>query len=184
MKQKREKPRVGKNGGTVFCGAFDSPIGVVYVALDGEKVVALSFTSKSEGDFLRELSARTARPVLHSNASVRAVVSELREYFEGKRKKFSFSADLDGHTRFQKRVLNATANIPYGRTRTYAWLADRANSPRAARAVGQVMARNPVPIIIPCHRVLASSGGLCGFAGGLRALDLKRKLLKIEGIRA
>lgn len=184
MKRKEKRPRKPKRGEPLCYGAFDSPIGVVYVALDGEKVIALSFTSKSEDDFLMELSARTSRPLRRSDAAVRSVVSELREYFEGKRKKFSFSPDLDGCTPFQKRVLSAAASIPYGRTRTYAWLADRANSPRAARAAGQVMAYNPVPIIIPCHRVLGSSGGLCGFAGGLRALDLKRKLLEVEGVTA
>ncbi len=184
MKLREKKPRGAKHGGILFYGAFDSPIGAVYVALSGEKVAALSFTSKSEDDFLTELSARTSRPLRRSNESVGEIVSELREYFAGKRKKFSFSPDLDGCTPFQKRVLKAAASIPYARTRTYAWLAERADSPRAARAAGQVMARNPAPIIIPCHRVLGSSGGLCGFAGGLRALDLKRKLLELEGVRA
>jgi methylated-DNA-[protein]-cysteine S-methyltransferase len=106
----------------------------------------------------------------------------LREYFGGKREEFSFSPDISGLTRFQERALKAATSIPYGQTRTYAWLAKQAGSPRAPRAAGQVMAHNEIPIIIPCHRVIGSSGGLCGFAGGLKALDIKRKLLELEGI--
>ncbi len=170
-------------GASLAYGRFNSPIGPIFVAVDGEKVIALSFTCKSEDEFFMEVSRLTSRPLRHSDESVRALIAELREYFGGKRKKFSFSGDLSGFTDFQREVLNAAARIPYGEVRSYKWLAERANRPHAARAVGQVMARNPVPIIIPCHRVIGSSGQLCGFAGGLRALDLKRKLLSIEGIR-
>ncbi len=164
-------------------GRFDSPIGPMYLAVDGKKVIALSFTTKSEDEFFMEVSRLTTRPLRQSDAYVRALVAELREYFSGKRRKFTFTGGLSGYTDFQREVLNAAACIPYGKVRSYKWLAERVNRPHAARAVGQVMARNPVPIIIPCHRVIGSSGQLCGFAGGLRALDLKRKLLAIEGIR-
>ncbi|MBI5117673.1 methylated-DNA--[protein]-cysteine S-methyltransferase [Candidatus Poribacteria bacterium] len=167
---------------SISYGSLASPLGTIYVALDGEKVIALSFTSGNQERFLRELGARTSQSVRHSDAAVRPIVTELLEYFKGKRKEFSFSCDLSGHTDFQQRVLNAAASIPFGQTRTYRWLAERAKSPDAFRAAGQVMAHNPVPIIIPCHRVIGSSGGLCGFAGGLRAFDLKRKLLEIEGV--
>jgi methylated-DNA-[protein]-cysteine S-methyltransferase len=167
---------------SISYGSFTSPLGAIYVAFDGEIVIALSFTSGSQRHFLEELGERTSQPVRHSDTAVRPVVSELAEYFKGKRKEFSFSCDLSSHTDFQQKVLNAAASIPFGQTRTYRWLAEQAKSPDAFRAAGQVMAHNPVPIIIPCHRVIGSSGGLCGFAGGLRALDLKRKLLEIEGV--
>jgi methylated-DNA-[protein]-cysteine S-methyltransferase len=163
-------------------GVFKSPVGAMYVVFDGNKVLALSFTSESENDFCAETTSRISRPLSRSDAAVKPIVSEMLEYFEGSRREFSFGCDLSGCTSFQKSVLNAAARIPYGQTRTYRWLAQHANSPLAARAAGQVMARNPVPIIIPCHRVIGSSGGLCGFAGGLRALDLKRRLLAIEGV--
>ena len=165
-------------------GVFESPIGSVYVAADGDAVLGLSFTSKSEAEFKRELSARLSRPAKRSDAAVRPVIRELKEYFKGKRSEFSVSPDASGRTRFQQKVYKAAMSIPYGQTRTYAWLAQRAGSPRAARAAGQVMATNDVPIIIPCHRVIGSSGDLCGFAGSLKAFDLKRKLLDIEGISA
>ena len=90
--------------------------------------------------------------------------------------------DVTGFTRFQQRALKAAMGIPYGQTRSYAWLAARAGSPRAFRAAGQVMAHNEVPIIIPCHRVIASSGGPGGFGGKLKAIDMKKKLLELEGV--
>jgi len=168
---------------TLHYGSFESPIGTVYVAADGKKVVLLSFTSASEADFLEELSGRTSRTISRSNAAVKPAIDELREYFGGKRKKFTLAPDVSGHTRFQEKVLKAAMSIPHGQTQSYAWLAKQGGSPKAARAAGQVMAHNPVPIIIPCHRVLGSSGDLCGFAGGLRAFGMKKNLLEIEGIR-
>ena len=181
-KQARGKKGAVEPGGAVFYGSFSSPVGRIYVALDDEKVIAVGLAPESEPNFRKRLSSRTSKPVRHSNESVNPVVSELQQFLEGERKTFTFSPDLSGLTNFQRKALNATANIPYGETRTYAWLAGRDDSPRAFRAAGQAMARNPVPLIIPCHRVIGSSGGLCGFGGGLRALELKRKLLAIEGI--
>ena len=177
--RKKNDPQTGD---TLHYGSFESPIGSIYVATDGDKMVGLSFTSESEADFCKTLSARLNRPVAKSNAKTKQAIRELREYFGGKREAFSFSPDISGFTRFQERALKAAMRIPYGQTRTYAWLAKQAGSPRAPRAAGQVMAHNEIPIIIPCHRVIGSSGGLCGFAGGLKALDIKRKLLELEGI--
>jgi len=184
---KRSRGKGGKkgvvtDGSPIPYGLFHSPVGRIYVAFEREKVVALRLPSGSERDFRAELSARTSRPVRRSDELVKPIVSELQQYFEGTRKSFSHSPDISDLTDFQRTVLNAAASIPYGETRTYAWLAEQADSPRAFRAAGQVMARNPVPLIIPCHRVIGSSGDLCGFGGGSRALELKRKLLAVEGI--
>ena len=103
---------------------------------------------------------------------------EIVEYLAGRRRRFTVPADLSAAPPFHRKVLAALARVPYGRTVTYGQLAARAGRPRAARAVGQAMARNPVPLLIPCHRVVAGGGGLGGFGGGL---DLKRRLLAIEG---
>ncbi len=182
-KQSGRRKTIGANDGALHYGSFESAIGTIYVAADGDTLVAVDFTSASESDFRKELSARVERTVSRSDSAALPAVRELREYFEGKRETFSFTPDISGRTPFQRRALRAALKIPYGQTRTYAWLAKQAGSPRAARAAGQVMASNEVPIVIPCHRVIGSSGGLCGFAGGLKALDMKRKLLEIEGIR-
>jgi methylated-DNA-[protein]-cysteine S-methyltransferase len=165
---------------TVSCISLASPIGTVYAAVEGKKVIYLSFTCKSRNHFLAELSGLFLKPVGGSDKSAQGLLLELHEYFEGKRKSFTYSADLSGCTAFQKNALLAASQIPYGETRTYAWLAAQAGSPRAARAAGQAMAANPVPVIIPCHRVIASSGKLGGFAGGLCALELKKRLLDLE----
>ena len=105
---------------------------------------------------------------------------EVREYLDGRRRTFTVPVDLEGVPPFRRRVLRAALRIPYGRTVSYAELARRAGSPRGARAVGQAMATNPVPLVIPCHRVLATGGGLGGYGGGL---DLKRYLLALEGVQ-
>lgn len=177
---KKSGPR---NRDPIFYGKMDSPVGTIYAALDRKKVVALTFPQKNERDFCLSLSSQTSRPVHRADDMAQSLLNELREYFEETRKKFSFRPDLSRCTEFQKKVLAATAKIPYGRTRTYGWLAERAGSPAAARAVGQAMARNPVPIIVPCHRVIGSNGKLCGFGGGARRLDLKKKLLEMEGVK-
>ena len=104
---------------------------------------------------------------------------DLRRYFSGETVSFSeYPLDLSRQAPFHRRALLAARRIPRGEVRTYAWVAARAGSPRAARAVGQAMSRNTIPLIIPCHRVIASDGGLGGFGGGL---ELKRALLLLEG---
>jgi len=180
-RRERKKGAV-TDGGPLPYGLFRSPVGRIYVAFEQGKVVALRLPPGNERDFRAELSARTSRPVRRSDELVKPIVSELQQYFEGTRASFTYPPDISHLTPFQRTVLNAAENIPYGETRTYAWLADRAGSPRAFRAAGQVMARNPVPLIIPCHRVIGSSGDLCGFGGGASALGLKRRLLALEGI--
>lgn len=102
-------------------------------------------------------------------------------YFAGQRVEFDVSLDLTGLTDFRRKVLSACAKIPYGATITYGELADRVGSPGAARAVGGVMANNPVPLIVPCHRVLAASGKMGGFSaqGGVA---VKARMLRLEGV--
>jgi methylated-DNA-[protein]-cysteine S-methyltransferase len=104
------------------------------------------------------------------------LIDDLRRYFSGQAVDFKITLDLDQGTPFQRQVWQAARRIPGGSTRSYGWLAAQAGRPRAARAVGQAMARNPVPIVVPCHRVVGTNG-LGGFSGGL---DVKRRLLALE----
>lgn len=105
------------------------------------------------------------------------VAEELKEYFAGKRRTFTFPLEPEG-TAFEKRVWKALEKIPYGETRTYSDVARSIGNPTAARAVGAANGRNPIPIVVPCHRVVAAGGKLGGFGGGL---PLKKKLLSLEG---
>jgi methylated-DNA-[protein]-cysteine S-methyltransferase len=102
---------------------------------------------------------------------------ELDEYFEGRRRDFDLPIDLRVAP-FYEAVLTELARVPYGRTETYGALAAKVGRPRAARAVGTVMNRNPIPVVLPCHRVIGANGSLTGYAGGL---DVKRRLLELEG---
>ena len=102
---------------------------------------------------------------------------ELNAYFAGRRRSFTAPCDLGGLPPFTRAVLRITAGIPYGEVRSYRWVAERLGKPKAMRAVGNALARNPIPIIIPCHRVVRSDGALGGFALGL---NWKRKLLDLE----
>jgi methylated-DNA-[protein]-cysteine S-methyltransferase len=114
--------------------------------------------------------------------SLAAVIGQFERYFCGSPVDFSARLDLGGATGFQKKVWSAAAGIPCGSVRTYGWVAGRIGMPRAGRAVGTALGHNPLPVIIPCHRVLRKDGGLGGFSAA-QGVALKRKLLRLEGVR-
>jgi methylated-DNA-[protein]-cysteine S-methyltransferase len=157
----------------------DSPIGPLFVAASSRGLAAISF----DGDPDEQLDrlARIAGPcVLRSPKTIDPTRRELDEYFGGDRRAFDLSLDLRGLPPFTLSVLEQLARVPYGKTTTYGALAAKVGRPRAARAVGTVMNRNRIPIVLPCHRVVGASGALTGYAGGL---DVKRTLLELEGAR-
>ena len=117
------------------------------------------------------------RAVVESAAAFGDLPERLRRYLDGERVKFGDSIDWSGMSPFGRAVMEANGTIPYGETRSYSWVARQVGRPRAARAVGQVLARNPLPLVVPCHRVLGSNGSLTGFTGGL---EMKRWLLELE----
>ena len=157
----------------------DSPIGDLLVAASDRGLAAISFDSEPEQSL--ERLARIAGPrVLRSPRSVDSARRELDQYFGGRRRTFDLSLDLRGLPPFTLSVLDRLARVPYGETTTYGALARRVGHPRAARAVGTVMNRNRIPIVLPCHRVVGATGSLTGYAGGL---DVKEKLLVLEGAR-
>ncbi len=156
-----------------------SPIGDLLVAASDRGLAAIWFDPDPESDLDR--LARIAGPrVLRSPRSVDGARRELDEYFSGRRRAFDLQLDLHALAPFTVRVLGELSRVPYGETTTYGALAARVGSPRAARAVGTVMHRNRIPIVLPCHRVVGSSGNLTGYAGGL---DRKLTLLELEGAR-
>ena len=151
--------------------------GWVGLVVSPHGLLALEFPRPTEEEALANLQARWPNGVLIEEPALVKVKEQLRRYYAGEPVAFQVELDLEGYTPFQIRVWQATQEIPYGQTRPYSWLAEQVGSPRAFRAVGQAMARNPIPIIIPCHRVLRKDGSLGGFGGGL---DMKRRLLEME----
>ncbi len=160
-----------------------SSVGPLFLAASERGLVALEFDARLPGQQTirpnpRDLRAeKLAVKFEESEAALRPYVRELEEYFAGRRREFSFPLDLRG-TEFQVACWRALLKIPYGETRTYADIARTVGRPQGFRAVGMANNRNPVAIVVPCHRVIASDGTLCGYGGGL---DIKRKLLELEG---
>lgn len=156
-----------------------TPVGKVLVARNQEGVVAVEI-GMEEAEFVRHLSEEYGGPVLRSTRILKPVLKQIREYFDGRRKVFELSLSLSHLTRFQRTVLEATMEVACGSVTTYGDIAQRLGKSKAARAVGQALARNPIPILIPCHRVLGSDGGLHGYSGG-KGIETKRYLLQLEG---
>ena len=160
-----------------FWAWVDAPFGPVFVAKTGKGVCRVSFR-RSEDEFLSELERRSLLPEKAPEKLDRER-RELGEYFQGKRRRFDLPVDLRWGTEFQKSVLKAARRIPFGECCCYADVAKRVGRPNAQRAVGNALGQNPVAIVIPCHRVVASGGGIGGYTGGL---DIKKTLMEIEGI--
>jgi methylated-DNA-[protein]-cysteine S-methyltransferase len=148
---------------------LDSPIGELLLAGDDD---ALSLVSFPEGSMRRDPEPDW----IYNEKPFTAVRQQLTEYFAGERRGFDLPLKLSG-TEFQLSVLHALQQIPYGETMSYSDIAERIGRPRAVRAVGAANGRNPIPIIVPCHRVIGSHGDLTGFGGGL---DTKEALLRLE----
>jgi O-6-methylguanine DNA methyltransferase len=166
---------------------MQSAIGPLFLAASAQGLVALEFDARLPGQqsirpnprHLRRESEKEKKgfEFEESPRLLQPYVSEMEEYFASKRREFTFPLDLRG-TDFQKACWQALLAIPYGETRSYANIARAVGKPNAFRAVGMANNRNPIAIVVPCHRVIASDGTLCGYGGGL---DVKRKLLELEG---
>lgn len=150
----------------------------LYVATSDRGLVAIAF-NMDEVVFLEGLRTMTMGTTLPAPEKVSEAVSQLQEYLQGKRATFNLPLDLRDATTFQIHVLVAVQGVPYGEVRTYGDIAAQIGHPRAARAVGQANARNPLPIVIPCHRIIGSDGRLCGYSAN-GGLEVKQHLLQLE----
>jgi methylated-DNA-[protein]-cysteine S-methyltransferase len=155
----------------------DSPVGTLFVAVTDRGVCEIHYDADPAAEAER-LARHFGARVLRSPRPTDDARRQLDEYFAGARHDFELEVDLRPAREFGRAVLEQLARVPYGELTTYGTLAERAGKPRAARAVGTIMNRNPIPIVLPCHRVVGSSGSLVGYAGGL---DRKRLLLELEG---
>lgn len=160
-------------------GRLQTPVGVLFVGVTDQGVCDVTFGQPSERHY-RERLSRWSPEVRLDQAGLAVVTEELRAYFAGELTRFSLAVDLRQVTAFTARVLRETRKLRFGQVTSYGTLAARIGSPGASRAVGGALGRNPVPIIVPCHRVLARGGQIGGFTGGL---ETKRVLLALEGQR-
>ena len=164
----------------VAYATVDSPVGTLLVAVTERGLVRLAYLNggEAEADVLEQLASTVSPRVLDAPRRLDEPRRELDQYFAGRRRQFELPLDWRLTRGFGRRVLEATARIPYGETASYKQVATEAGNARAYRAAGNALGSNPIPIIVPCHRILHSGGGLGGYTGGL---ERKRVLLAVEG---
>lgn len=156
---------------------LDSPIGSLLLAATPEGVVRIAFDVEGHDGVLAVLAERVSPRILHAPGRLDGAARQLEEYFAGTRRRFDVPLDLRLASTFRRAVLEHLRTIAYGATESYAAVAAAAGSPAAVRAVGTACATNPVPVIVPCHRVVRSDGTMGGYLGGP---DAKRALLALE----
>ena len=161
----------------------DSPVGALVAAATPRGLATLSYEDHHGGvdAVLDALAKRLSPRILEAPAKLDPVRRELDEYFAGSRTAFDLPLDWALAGDFARRILQATAAIPFGQVRTYGEVAARAGNPKAARAAGRALGSNPIPIVVPCHRVVGAGGRLVGYTGGLHR---KEALLRVEGVLA
>jgi methylated-DNA-[protein]-cysteine S-methyltransferase len=162
----------------VAYASMDSPVGELLVAATPRGLVRLAYVEEAPESVLEDLATRVSPRVLRAPERTDAVRRELEAYFAGSLHDFATPVDWSLVRGFAVAVLRATARVPFGELTTYRDVAGAAGSPRAARAAGNALGSNPIPIVVPCHRVVHAGGGLGGYTGGL---DRKRFLLALEG---
>jgi methylated-DNA-[protein]-cysteine S-methyltransferase len=179
---RRLSERAAQDGlADVSYGPVDSPFGPLLLAATKRGLARVAFPEEDADEVLARLATRISPRIVEAAAPLEAMRRELDEYFEGRRTRFELPLDWTLVGPFGRRVLGAASQIPYGDVLTYAQVATQAGSPRGSRAAGNALGANPIPIVVPCHRVLRSGGaGLGGYAGGL---ERKLFLLELEGAR-
>ncbi len=170
----------------LYFSSFLTPLGYVFIAKSTHGVCQISFPYSKENDIIRliqhNVSSRSTDKgmqtgIQRNDSLLKYETNLLKAYFQGKEVDFDFPLDLSGGTPFQILVWNKLREIPYGECRSYKWVAERIGNPRAVRAVGMANNKNPLPPVIPCHRVIGSDGSLTGYASGLH---IKKYLLEME----
>ena len=158
----------------------ESPFGRIYLAVSVHGLCKVSSESQSITQFAEEVEEiYPDMEIIFNNDHLSELITMLDDYFSGEHHKIDFPLDLNSMSPFGEKILMACSKVGYGETVSYGELALRAGSPGASRAVGTVMSKNPLPIVIPCHRVISASGNIGGYTGGLHK---KRLLMAIEGI--
>jgi methylated-DNA-[protein]-cysteine S-methyltransferase len=176
----KEKLKEGALMTTVYYCTWDSPMGQLYLGATDRGLCKIDFGSEGIEGFLRWFDKKISNAkLIEDNERLFSYINELKEYFQGDRKQFTMDLDLIG-TDFQQKVWRALQNVDYGKTSSYKDIACSIQNPKALRAVGGANNKNPLPIVVPCHRIIGQDGSLVGYGGGL---DYKKYLLRLEGIK-
>ena len=162
----------------VAVASVDSPIGALLVAVTPRGLARVAFAEEDRDGVLRQIAEMISPRILESPGATEEVRRELEEFFAGRRTGFELKVDRRLIRGIARDVLQATSRIPYGQVSTYGAVAREIGRPAAARAVGRALGDNPIPVVIPCHRVIGAAGALTGYAGGL---ERKVALLELEG---
>jgi methylated-DNA-[protein]-cysteine S-methyltransferase len=183
MKEEQLRARLAESAAAegildVAYATADSPFGELLLAATPRGLVRVGLPNQDADDLLRDLAERVSPRVLEAPARLEDAQRELDLYFEGRLRDFDLPLDWRLSKDFRRRALRAVARIPYGQTRSYMQIAAGAGNERAVRAAGTACGSNPIPIVVPCHRVLRTGGGLGGYGGGL---PMKESLLRLEG---
>ena len=179
--QKRIKSMLNKaQNETILYGILEhADIPRIFLAIRNKNVISVDF-GVTEIEFIHRIEAQFDAPIYFDPIETQPALEQIQAYLNKQRTNFEIPTDISMMTDFQQRVLQATQEIPRGRIATYMDIAHKIGNPKAVRAVGQALGRNPIPIVIPCHRVIASNGSLGGYSGG-GGLETKAFLLKLEG---
>jgi methylated-DNA-[protein]-cysteine S-methyltransferase len=170
---------IAKSEAIVF-GAFRHElVGDIFLAICKKKLIAVDFGISQE-TFIDHIESKFGQAPYYEPTKIKNIKAQVQDYLDGSRIDFDITFDLSSLTNFQRQVLMATLQIPRGKIVTYGDIARRIGNPKSVRAVGQALGRNPIPIVIPCHRVIASDGSLGGYSGG-GGSETKARLLKLEG---
>ena len=161
----------------IHYSCLKSPFGPVFVAKTIKGVCLINLSKISEAEFQSLLRKRFRKKPIRDDEKLKSVINEMLDYFNGNQVNFKSILDLSIGTIFQRKVWDQVSKIPYGEFRSYKWIAKEIGNLNAVRAVGNAVGKNPVPPIIPCHRVIRTDGNLGGFSSGI---SLKKWLLKLE----
>ncbi len=163
----------------LFFAIVDTPLGKWGIATTEIGLCNIQTRIKSETRYVKFLEKAFSAPAKKNIKKLSHIASQISRYFKGNLQQFNCSFDLSSGTHFQQKVWKKLIQIPYGETRSYSWLAKSINNPKAYRAVGNANSKNPIPIIIPCHRIIQNNGSLGGYTGGLKTkiflLDFEQK---------
>ncbi len=163
-----------------FYTDFETPIGNIKAAVSSKGVCYIELVKMTNCSFEKQFSQQFGVAPIKESSHCKDIKTSLTLYFSGALKEFNIPIDMIIGTDFQKKVWSSLKTVPFGKIRTYKWIAEKINIPKACRAVGNANGKNPIPIIIPCHRIVCSNGKLGGFSSGI---DIKKKLLALEKVK-